>query len=137
HSGADMGFTWGLGGVSGALECGILRGIMKRTEQSADGFALVITLAMLAVITLVTVSLSGLLRAKSESIRVVHDSVGARHNALLGLESALQSLQMLTGKDNVITARGDVLQEGLPDRQYYTWFREFTEGLGGDVEIQR
>jgi hypothetical protein len=88
-----------------------LRG--KRQDGSdQSGFALVITVVLLAVLVLTLYALSALGRVGTDmSITTVYQTQ-ARQNSLLGLRTALGSLQRFSGADNVITGMAGVV--GVP-----------------------
>jgi hypothetical protein len=78
------------------------------------GFALVVTLSMLVLLSILAV---GLLSLSSVSLRAssgAHDTENARANARLALMLALGELQRHTGADTRVTARADVLDENHP-----------------------
>ncbi|MCF7675904.1 MAG: hypothetical protein K9M97_11210 [Akkermansiaceae bacterium] len=83
-------------------------------SSRAGGFALVITLSLMVLLTLLAV---GLLTLSSISLRSVGQSEAmatARANARLSLLLALGELQRQTGIDTRITARADILDEDNP-----------------------
>jgi len=82
-----------------------------------NGFALVITLALMVLLTLIVV---GLLSLSSVSLRTAADGSAmatARSNARLALMLALGELQRSAGADQRVTARADILDEKIPNPQ--------------------
>jgi hypothetical protein len=82
-----------------------------RSALRHSGFALVITLSLLVLLTVIAVGLLGLssisLRASSSTLEMGK----ARANARLALALALGELQKQTGPDTRVTARADILDE--------------------------
>ncbi|MEO5714249.1 MAG: hypothetical protein ABIT37_12250 [Luteolibacter sp.] len=78
------------------------------------GFALIVTLSLMILVTVVAVGLLSLssisLRASSQS----SDMLAARSNARLAMMLAIGDLQKFAGPDTRITARADVLDEKNP-----------------------
>lgn len=68
------------------------------------GFALVLTLSLLALLVLAVFALSALTRISSQIAATSVRQTQAKQNALLGLSTALGELQKLAGADNRITA---------------------------------
>jgi len=72
------------------------------------GFALVITLSLLALLVLAVLSLSTLTKVNSQVAATATHQARARQNALLGLDVALGELQQHAGADDRITAMAGV-----------------------------
>ena len=75
------------------------------------GFALVIALSLMAFVLLLLLTISTLVRVESRSAAVHLVSMEARQNALLGAYMALGHSQKLTGPDQRVTARADILEK--------------------------
>jgi len=73
------------------------------TPRRESGFALVITLALLALLVLALYGLSALSKVGSEVSLTSIYQTQARQNALLGLNSALGEVQRYAGEDDVLT----------------------------------
>ena len=73
------------------------------------GFALLITITLLAFLVLLLVSLAGLTRVETQVAANNQSSSQARQNALMALNLALGQLQRHAGPDQRVTARADVL----------------------------
>lgn len=84
------------------------------------GFALVVSLGILAFLVLLLLSLSTLVRVSATNLRVSQGTESARHNALLGLNLALAELQHHAGPDQRITARADILNTTHTDNALWT-----------------
>ncbi|GAA5125183.1 hypothetical protein JIN84_13715 [Luteolibacter yonseiensis] len=89
---------------------------MKAKTRTArpSGFALVVTLSMMILLTVIAV---GLLSLGSVSLRTsgqTSDMSVARANARMALMLAIGELQKTTGPDTRVTARADILDENNP-----------------------
>ncbi|HEY9249883.1 MAG TPA: hypothetical protein VIO38_12155 [Rariglobus sp.] len=73
-----------------------------------DGFALLITITLLAFLVLLLVSLATLTRVETTVAQNNQIGALARQNALLGLNIALGQLQKHAGPDQRVTARADI-----------------------------
>ncbi len=85
-----------IGGVNGA----------RRNRES--GFALLITITLLAFLVLLLVSLASLTRVETQVANNNQQISQARQNALMALNIALGQLQKFTGPDQRTTARADM-----------------------------
>jgi hypothetical protein len=85
-----------IGGVNGA----------RRHRES--GFALLITITLLAFLVLLLVSLASLTRVETQVASNNQQISQARQNALMALNIALGQLQKFTGPDQRTTARADM-----------------------------
>ena len=82
------------------------------SSRPARGFALIVTLSLMILLTVVAV---GLLTLSSISLRSVSQQEPtqlARANARLAMMMAIGDLQKFSGKDTRITARADILKAG-------------------------
>ena len=89
----------------------------RRKFARSRGFALVVTLALMVLLTLLAV---GLLALSSVSLRTASQSEAmatARANARLALILALGELQRSAGPDQRVTARADILSEDIANPQ--------------------
>lgn len=90
---------------------------MKPTKNpnqlySARGFALIVTLTLMVLLTIIAV---GLLSISSVALRTTQQGEAkatARANARMALMLAMGELQLYTGADTRITARADIFDEG-------------------------
>lgn len=84
----------------------------KRSLRSPvkSGFALVVSLVLMAFILLLMVSLSVCITVEVQASRVTNLQQQARQNALLALNTALAELQRVAGPDQRVTARADILE---------------------------
>ncbi len=85
------------------------RGVLVGHES---GFALVITLVLLALLVLTLYALTALSKAGSEVAATSIYQTQARQNALLGLHTALGELQRYAGEDDVLTGMAGIT--GVP-----------------------
>ncbi len=87
-------------------------------RQRRGGFALLITITLLAFLVLLLVSLASLTRVETQVATNSQSIAQARQNALLALNLALGQLQKHAGPDQRVTARADVLP---PPAVNHTW----------------
>lgn len=79
------------------------------TYRSTRGFALLITITLLAFLVLLLVSLASLTRVETQVAGNNQQLAQARQNALMALNLAIGQLQRQTGADQRVTARADML----------------------------
>ncbi|CAM2979837.1 hypothetical protein [Rariglobus hedericola] len=84
------------------------------------GFALLITITLLAFLVLLLVSLASLTRVETEVAGNGQKLAGARANALMALNLALGQLQKFAGPDQVVSARADITTSGSLLQPYLT-----------------
>ncbi len=80
----------------------------RSLPKGRRGFALVITLAMLALLVLAVYALSALVRVNAQVASAGVAQMQARQNALLGLSIACGELQRTAGIDSIVTGRSSV-----------------------------
>lgn len=80
-----------------------------RIGRSHSGFALIITISLLAFLVLLLVVLAALTRIETGISRNTQDRTRARQNALVGLNVALGALQKSAGPDQRVTATADIV----------------------------
>ncbi|WOO43189.1 hypothetical protein [Rubellicoccus peritrichatus] len=73
------------------------------------GFALVIALSLMAFVVLLIISMLSLVRVELFSRQVELHQLAARQSALLAAQVAVGELQRVTGPDQRVTARADIL----------------------------
>ncbi|HSI08613.1 MAG: hypothetical protein ACAH89_11975 [Rariglobus sp.] len=88
--------------------------------QRKHGFALLITITLLAFLVLLLVSLASLTRVETQVAGNGQKLAGARANALMALNLALGQLQKFAGPDKVVSARADVTSAGALIQPYLT-----------------
>jgi len=86
---------------------------MSPRAQPRKGFALLITITLLAFLVLLLVSLASLTRVETQVAGNGMKLAGARSNALMALNLALGQLQKFAGPDQVVSARADITAAGL------------------------
>ncbi|WOO39928.1 hypothetical protein [Rubellicoccus peritrichatus] len=77
--------------------------------KGRSGFALIISISLMAFILVMVLSLSTLVSLESATSRHRLDEQRARQNALFALQQAIGQLQAEAGPDQRITARADIL----------------------------
>ena len=93
---------------------------MATKSKQTSGFALVISLSLLAFILLLVLSLTTFVRVESQTAQLQLQQVEAEQNALLGLQQAIGELQKMMGPDQRISATADVLPDTHPSRKQLT-----------------
>ncbi len=81
-------------------------------SKARSGFALVLTIGLLALLVLAVYALSALVRANAQTATAGVAQMQARQNALLGLDLAIAELQRYAGQDGRVTAKAGVT--GVP-----------------------
>lgn len=82
-----------------------------RTPKRTQGFALIVSLSLMAFIVLLLVSLITLVQSETRANKQQMDVLQARMNARFGLMVAVGNLQKYAGPDQRVTARADILKE--------------------------
>jgi len=84
-------------------------------KRKVGGFALLITIVLVAFLVLILVGLAGLTRVETNVAANAQTAALARQNALTALQLALGDLQRFAGADQRATARADILVAGERD----------------------
>ncbi len=87
---------------------------ISRTAQSPRGFALVVTLSLMILLTVIAVGLLTLSTISLRSAARGSDQAVARANARLALMLAIGDLQKFAGADTRVTAKADILDANNP-----------------------
>ncbi|MGE9269926.1 MAG: pilus assembly PilX family protein, partial [Verrucomicrobiales bacterium] len=110
-----------------------------KTSRRSDGFALVVTVSMMVLLTLLAVGMLGLASLEMKSSSRLAGMREAKANARLALSLAIGELQEHVGPDRRVTATGQMLA-GLDNDQvphpHWTVVWKTTK-LEGDSVIQR
>lgn len=93
---------------------------MEVKGNKKSGFAVVITLSLMAFTLLLALSLTTLSRVESQASQVKLQQLQAEQNALLSLRLAIGELQRSMGPDQRISATADVLPNTHPSRKQLT-----------------
>ena len=89
-------------------------------KQGRRGFALLITIVLLAFLVLIMVSFAALTRVEIQVAKNYQQLDQARHNALTGLNIALGQLQKYAGPDQSVTARAEITSTTTFAQPYLT-----------------
>ena len=87
---------------------------MSYSPNRESGFALVISLSLMAFVVLLTLSLGMLLRVETQNAEFTKKHLSARANAMTGLLVAVGNLQQFAGPDQRATATSEILGS-VPD----------------------
>jgi Tfp pilus assembly protein PilX len=91
-----------------------------RLSSGKRGFALLITITLLAFLVLLLVSLASLTRVETQVASNSQQIAQARQNALFALNLALGQLQKAAGPDQRVTATADILANTDPTKKKWT-----------------
>ncbi len=105
---------------------------LARGRIRRGGFALLITITLVAFLVLILVSLAALTRVETQVAANSQQLVQARQNALLALNVALGELQKHAGPDQRTTARAD-LQNG-PEVRHARWTGVYGSAVAADYD---
>lgn len=91
-------------------------------RKNQRGFALIITIVLVAFLVLIVVGLGIFSRVETTVASNAQDVAAARQNALMGLNIALGDLQRYAGKDRAVTATAEHFAPTAPHNQkrFYT-----------------
>jgi hypothetical protein len=125
-----------------------------RFPRPTDGFALLVTIVLVAFLVLILVGLATFTRVETQVANNTQHLAQARQNALFGLNLALGELQRHLGPDQRATARVDLLDTAspnplwigvwgnaaspssqVPDAARLTWLVSGNESAGHDVTL--
>ncbi len=106
---------------------------MKRVHRPLreEGFALILTITLLALLVLVTLILASLLKVDTQLATAATYQTQARQNALLGLNVAVGKLQRHAGPDDRVTGMAGIT--GVPARDTTRQWAGVWEGSGSPV----
>jgi hypothetical protein len=90
-----------------------------RSDGARGGFALLLTITLLAFAVLLLLSLATLTRIETAVAANAQQAAAARQNARMALQLAIGRLQRFAGPDQRVTARAD-LQPGAVGNHYWT-----------------
>ena len=83
--------------------------LSKRSKESKAGFALIISLSLMAFVLLLVLSINTLVIVEQKGADIAKLNLSARQNALTGLQIAIGELQQQLGPDQRATASADIL----------------------------
>lgn len=82
-------------------------------DPARRGFALILSLGLMALMVLLTLTLSAMIGVESEGARQTQMQAIARQNAQMAVYQALGFLQIQAGPDNKVTARAEILSASV------------------------
>lgn len=106
-----------------------VHGRRARVGRRNAGFALLITITLLAFLVLLLVSLASLTRVETQVATNSQKISQARQNAMLALNVAIGSLQKQAGLDQRLTARADLTSTATLRQPYLTGLWESVAGV--------
>jgi hypothetical protein len=107
-------------------------------HRGKDGFALLITITLLAFLVMLLVSLAALTRVETQVASNSQQSAQARQNALMALNIALGELQKYAGPDQRVTARSDIdATLATTTTQSGRWIAAYGRGVAAGDTITR
>lgn len=98
------------------------------SRSPRPGFALIITITLVAFLVLVLVSLAMFTRVETRVASNTQQQARARQNALMGLNVALGRLQASAGPDQRVTATADIVAGTHDDKRRWTGVWNSTTG---------
>lgn len=84
---------------------------LSASASSRKGFALIISLSLMAFILVLLVALSTFVRIESQAVQVTKGQLRAQLNALLSIQIGMGDLQKHAGPDQRITGRAELLDQ--------------------------
>jgi hypothetical protein len=93
-----------------------------KKRDGRSGFALILTLSLLALLTLVVFATGVVVRTSLQVTEGQSARLRARQNAQLGLSVALKELQVAAGPDDVITGRSSVRAKSAANSGLMGWW---------------
>lgn len=93
---------------------------IRSPRTRRDGFALLVTVVLVAFLVLIVVALASLTRVETQVAANATDLAKARQNALFALNVALGQLQKAAGPDQRVTAAAEVLPNTDPTKKKWT-----------------
>ncbi len=108
-------------------------------RKDKRGFALILTLSLMALLVLLLVSLATLSRIETGAVAAARAEALARQNARLGLYVALGELQKYAGPDARVTATAALIANAKTENRHWTgvWRIAGAENPGGAPELVR
>ena len=103
--------------------------------KSRQGFALILSLGLMAFVLLLLMSITTLVRVETVSATQAKDMLEARANAQLGLMLAIGELQEHAGSDRRVTAQSGIISDTVEQAHILGVWNSWGEGLedGDDV----
>lgn len=91
-----------------------------RNLKNNSGFALIVTVVLVAFLVLILVGLATFTRVETQVSGNSQQVAAARQNALSALNLAVGQLQQYAGRDIHVTARADITAVAAPTQPYFT-----------------
>jgi hypothetical protein len=92
----------------------------RSLNRPSRGFALIVTLSLMILLTVIAVGLLSLSTVALRSINQANSMATARANARLAMMLAMGDLQKYAGPDQSVTARADILAATHPSKRNWT-----------------
>lgn len=97
-------------------------------KNERQGFALIVSLVLMALIVLLVASIGTVGRVQARLAETRQAQALARHQALYGLGLAIGQLQETAGHDQRVTARAEILGDGVAANPFWTGVWDYTGG---------
>jgi Tfp pilus assembly protein PilX len=101
---------------------------MPRRKGKREGFALIVTVSIMAFVVLILLVMASLVSVETKVADNNKSFLMARQNALVGLNKAIGQLQETAGKDQRVTAKADILATTHVDKKNLTGVWDSTDG---------
>ncbi len=102
--------------------------VTLQSQRQNSGFALVIALSLMAFVLVLLLSITTFVKVESANSAIGKAQLGARNNALLGMQIALGNLQMAAGPDQRITSSASI-RAADPTKTNYTVVWDATQAI--------
>lgn len=94
--------------------------LLSKSAKARSGFALLITIVLVAFLVLILVGLASFTRVETQVATNAQAVVQSRQYALMGMNIALGQLQRYAGSDNRITAQANLISSNNLENPWFT-----------------